>query len=64
MSKAFKSTQCEQCIKQVPPEKSDQGETSSDQEVFFNLQPSTSTHDAKYEYVYAIHRGANCGLDS
>ena len=42
MPKASKITQCEQHIEQVLPEESDQEETSSDQEVFFNPQPSTS----------------------
>ena len=44
MPKASKSNQCEQhTIEQVlPKELSEQEETSSDQEVFFNPQPSTS----------------------
>ena len=39
MPKAPKSTQH---IEKVLSEESDQEETNSDQEVFFNLQPSTS----------------------
>ena len=40
MPKASKSAQCNS--EKVLPEESDQEETSSDQEVFFNPQPSTS----------------------
>ena len=43
MPKASKSVPIAQCtVEQVLPEESDQEETSSDQEVFFNPQPSTS----------------------
>ena len=42
MPKASKSSQREQRIEKVLSEDSDQKETSSHQEVFFNPQPSTS----------------------
>ena len=54
MSKATQKTQHEQCtVEQVLPEEfSEQEETSSDQEVFFNHQPSTRKKAQETSYMY------------
>ena len=54
MPKATQKTQCAQCtVDPVPSEEfSEQEETSSDQEVFFNPQPSTSKKTQEMSNMY------------
>ena len=59
MAKASKSTQR---TEKVLPEESDQEETSSDQEVLFNLQPSTSNkvQEVPSMNMYMLFHGLDC----
>ena len=54
MPKATQKTQCAQCTVDPVPSKefSEQEETSSDQEVFFNPQPSTSKKTQEMSNMY------------